>query len=258
MFCCFSLWCSTNSQLKASVCERPFCVVLTCSLSLSVCCDSFSVFLCVFLRNMQRHNMTMCQFHPRFASLPGSHAKVYAHTSPSPPHKHAFTCALSTRVHMYCTCSRREQRQDKLEQLFIFTLSHDLNLFVLPNTPRHTHVRTHPDEPSTSLCFTASAIWLYNKWVYRFESIIKAREYGSCMPDLRPRITSSVCLNWKSHRPTTCFPWESAGGVALGCCWLWRCMQKLAQKDANHRQKGWDLIWFRFRCFSSLSHDIEL
>ena len=112
------------------------------SLSLSVCCDSFSVFLCLFLRNMQRHNTTICQFHPRFASLPGSHAKVYAHTSRSPPHKHAFTCALSTRVHMHCTCSHWEQRQDKLEQLFISTLSHDLNLFVLPNTPRHTRADT--------------------------------------------------------------------------------------------------------------------
>lgn len=64
------------------------------------------------------------------------------------------------------------------------------------------------------------------------------REYGSCMPDLRHSINSSVCLNWKSHRLATCFLWELTGERLWGVAGSGAACRSLCKRATNYGQRA--------------------
>lgn len=141
--------------------ESFFCVFLTWPcLSVTAFRLAHCVSLCV-LRKTQHQNMTMCQFRPQFASIPGNCAKPRStertrrHPVLNDTSMHSLVCLR--RIHPCAhICLHRGIKRRRINTFF--------SLFFMPKlTCTHAHTPVHPIKSTISHNFMTFAIWLYNK-----------------------------------------------------------------------------------------------
>lgn len=99
----------------------------------------FSAF---FLRNMQRHKTTTCQFQPQFASIPGQPCQTVVqstHRDPIPDGTSMHSLVCLRRIHPRAHQRPHTGIKKRLKTSIICTLSHN---HLLNHTPWHTFTHT--------------------------------------------------------------------------------------------------------------------